>query len=411
MTGDNVNGDSDEGAVPQPSQRAAYVESLESLDASLDRVVMASDVDRQTPHSLRDIVDTFGSWEAALEAADIDVRAQIRDELARLHAELGHPPSPDEVNEHGYISATMVANYFDSFDAALDQAVDPAGGPARIESLVEDSRRALAGAVTLSRATVVSARATYGRLSTGITSQADSLRTTASERLSRVGGRLTGALRSANQVDHERRQFLKYATLSVTLAATTSSSDLLFGNDKLNIGLQQFGYGGTPLENNSGSSGSDGSDTDSGSSIGTSTPAPVTTDTPVSAGGTQTSDSETDTQTTPIPDASGTTDSPTDGADTDSTSTDASGTTDSPTDGADTDSTSAGSGETNDSPTDGADTDSTSPESGETTDSPTDGADTDSTSADSPTPIDRYDDLQDVTQNYGEEGYGGYATS
>jgi len=53
----------------------------------------------------------FGSWDEALEAAGIDKRERLLEELRRVRDELGQLPKTTEMNHHGRVSAGMYANF------------------------------------------------------------------------------------------------------------------------------------------------------------------------------------------------------------------------------------------------------------------------------------------------------------
>jgi hypothetical protein len=333
-SGDSPTGDGSD--APGRSGADEYIAAIQSVDASLDRVVMANDIDRETDKRLADVVETFGSWDGALEAAGIDVQEQICEELLRLNRELGHPPSPQDVNEHGHVSATMVRKQFESFESAVERATARPQSRSRRELFDGRCRQGLAAVVTLWRATRISARAVSERVRNDLES-------------------VTHDVRPTDRLGRDRRKFLKYATLSLSLAAASSSSDGLFESDTFPAGTDDFGYGGTPLndttQRDSGGSGStDRNDTPSEGSV-TDGKEPSTAE---SGGMSRLSNSDKETETSQAGAAG------------------ANGVTEAGT-------------ESGDTPTD--------------------------TETESPSEADRYADVQETSQDYGEQGYGGVATT
>ncbi|WP_232700840.1 homing endonuclease associated repeat-containing protein [Halobacterium wangiae] len=72
----------------------------------------------------------FGSWQDALEAAGYEPRPpqtaatkqELLEELQRLANEIGHPPSVSEMNVEGVYWASTYKNHFDSWANALEAA-------------------------------------------------------------------------------------------------------------------------------------------------------------------------------------------------------------------------------------------------------------------------------------------------
>lgn len=112
------------GSLPRSDPtRQDYVEAIQLVAESRDTVVKATDVSDQTPYSVNDITHEFGSWEVALEAAEVDNKTRLLNELRRVADKLEHPPSTAEMNEHGHVSATFYSNYFASFTEAKEKAL------------------------------------------------------------------------------------------------------------------------------------------------------------------------------------------------------------------------------------------------------------------------------------------------
>lgn len=173
--------------------------------------------------------------------------------------------------------------------------------------------------------------------------------------------------RVETDTDVDRRAFLKAAGVSVTGAFGVSSGSSLYGESQgPQVHRQSYGYGGVPLNVTAGS-------LDSGGTASTATPT-----------GTLETVTQTPTPTAPTP-----TPTPT------------------PTE-TETDSGSSGSsgGSSDDSTTEATETTTETTETTTTTTETT----TSSDNADSTTPtsVDRYnDEFEEVSQGYGEQGYGG----
>ncbi|MBX0286455.1 homing endonuclease associated repeat-containing protein [Haloarcula salinisoli] len=439
------------GQTSHSGLQAEYIGVIRRVDESLDRVITAADIERETQYNIAHITETFGGWHAALEAAGIEIESQVRLEIARLYRELGHPPSPAEMNEHGYLSSTMVANTFDSYDQAVEQVVSTSDPTPYRDGLASHTARIVPAGTLLADYTdrLPAPAAVTERTGTALRRTRDSstrVIETVATRVSEIDspsalsgaallpdaptrsvqtvlpdtGESFGRLReTATDVSQERRDFLKYAGLSVTIAAGTSSSDVLFGSDSDPEYALSFGYGGIPL----GSSGQSDGDSQAGAPAPQPTTTAEQTQTPADTQTPVTERTPTPTATTtPTPDDSTAGDNST-GSDSGTTSgtsdTDTTTDSDTSTSSGSTDSGSGSGGDTGDSDSgSGGDTgDSGSGSGGDTGDSDSgsgdDTGDSDSGSGDDTTSTEpnRYNaDFNTAEQGYGEQGYGG-ATS
>lgn len=293
-------------------QRSEYIRAIQDVDASLDRIVTASDIEQETGYTVVEIAETFGSWRSALDAAGIDVRSQIRLEIARLYRKLGHPPSPAEMNEHGHLSATFIENTFESYDEAIAQVVqETAADRSRFSWLTHkigagtNYTGRLAGQ---GRAFLTAILARLRRLLGGVTIRLSNI--TSASVLPERSGQLVIRIKQVSRqwiiaiptrawnrlrsdtptVDQERRNLLKYAGTSLTLSVVVSSSDSLYGPDRTGVKIV-YGYGGIPATSNtdtdqdeqSGAMVSTPNETQSPSAgeVTTLTPTPVPTSTTV----------------------------------------------------------------------------------------------------------------------------------
>ena len=89
------------------------------------------DVTERGDHAVSTYVDRFGSWYAALEAADFEpstsqgvTTAELLAELRRLRDERGTKPTTTIVRDHGVYSVPTYYNRFDSWGDALDAAFE-----------------------------------------------------------------------------------------------------------------------------------------------------------------------------------------------------------------------------------------------------------------------------------------------
>lgn len=79
-------------------------------------------------YSTRPFIDRFGSWNAALREAGLDInRAEWADEeiidvLTNTAEELGHTPTYDWINDNGPFSTGLLEGRFETFNQALEAA-------------------------------------------------------------------------------------------------------------------------------------------------------------------------------------------------------------------------------------------------------------------------------------------------
>ncbi|MFC6720288.1 homing endonuclease associated repeat-containing protein [Natrialbaceae archaeon GCM10025896] len=120
--------ESDSGMDTDELTKADYIEAIKEYADSTDQVVKSTDVSEQSPYSVQEMVQAFGTWQEALDEADVDNDRRLLQELRRVTDKLGHKPSTTEMNKHGHVSATMYADYFGTYTDAVSEAFSTEGG-------------------------------------------------------------------------------------------------------------------------------------------------------------------------------------------------------------------------------------------------------------------------------------------
>jgi len=119
---DEPHGQPDDSATsPTPDSgpsRQALIDEIQRLDDGENLVPYASEMDSDGAYKSYDCLQEFGSWDEALEAAGIDKRERLLEELRRVRDELGHMPKTTEMNHHGRVSAGMYSNFIGSWTEA-----------------------------------------------------------------------------------------------------------------------------------------------------------------------------------------------------------------------------------------------------------------------------------------------------
>lgn len=107
----------------------ALISHLRDLADDLGRVPTTADMDERGMCAANTYKRRFGSWNAALRAADLEVNRErdiddvdLLHEIARLAGELGRPPIAEEMAERGRYSLTSYRNRFGSWGEALASA-------------------------------------------------------------------------------------------------------------------------------------------------------------------------------------------------------------------------------------------------------------------------------------------------
>jgi Predicted transcriptional regulators len=110
---------------------------LQPLHDRLNRIPKPSELPEDSKYSPHDFYTEFGSWDEALEAAGIDEKQALLDELNRVGGKLGHVSKNSEISAHGKYSYSTYSSYFGSWDEALQQS----GFEGRSRTRCESSER------------------------------------------------------------------------------------------------------------------------------------------------------------------------------------------------------------------------------------------------------------------------------
>lgn len=109
-----------------------YLEDLRAFAEELGRTPTRREMNEDGPHSSMPYYNRWGSWNAALEAADLELnhrqvtREELLEELRRLADEYGEPVRYDDVAEHGKYGPRTYYREFDTwFDAREAAGLNP----------------------------------------------------------------------------------------------------------------------------------------------------------------------------------------------------------------------------------------------------------------------------------------------
>jgi hypothetical protein len=110
-------------------QREELLTELRRLATDLDRGPTPDELDEKSSYTLADYREEFGSWANALAVADIEQPAgrkipseSLRAELRRLAEELDKVPTGQEMVSHGHHGINTYKNRFGSWNEALEAA-------------------------------------------------------------------------------------------------------------------------------------------------------------------------------------------------------------------------------------------------------------------------------------------------
>jgi len=107
---------------PSKETKAAVLESLQELTASQKQIPTMSEFVDETDWGYKHIEQSFSSWKEAIEAAGIDYKASLATELQNVANQVGHRPTPEEMNEVGRYSSGMYEWVFESWEEAISTA-------------------------------------------------------------------------------------------------------------------------------------------------------------------------------------------------------------------------------------------------------------------------------------------------
>jgi len=117
--GPDANDESKE--APSKDELIQEIQRLE--DEYGEEVINSTYVSDHGEYPVSSYTNVFGSWEAALEAADIDKRDILLNDLAVVWKTLGREPTTTDLNQHGTFSSGLHTSYFESWSDAKEQCV------------------------------------------------------------------------------------------------------------------------------------------------------------------------------------------------------------------------------------------------------------------------------------------------
>jgi len=112
--------------IPAGPTRDELINELQRLNESYD-VIKARDLPDDSEYTVSDLIQEFGSWEGALEGADIDRSLRFRSDLLRVAEDIGELPDKFQYTKHGQYSHTDIVDEFGTWVqalAAVEEVVD-----------------------------------------------------------------------------------------------------------------------------------------------------------------------------------------------------------------------------------------------------------------------------------------------
>lgn len=136
--------------MPARISREELLSELHRLTDMLGETPTVSDMKEQGEYSERPYTDRFGSWNEALEVADLSLNKQqnisrgaLLDELRQLADDVDRSPRISDMNDHGQYSSQVYMKRFDSWNEALNDAGLTPNQPEKADkdSLMEELKR------------------------------------------------------------------------------------------------------------------------------------------------------------------------------------------------------------------------------------------------------------------------------
>jgi hypothetical protein len=98
------------------------IDEIRRRSSELGRMPRAEEVVNHVSWEHHDVLSHFDSWDEALEAAGIDKRQELIDDLKQTSREVDGRPSLRDKNQHGEFSGSMYYDVFESWGDALEAA-------------------------------------------------------------------------------------------------------------------------------------------------------------------------------------------------------------------------------------------------------------------------------------------------
>jgi hypothetical protein len=106
----------------EPPTRDELIEELTHLDETVEIYPLTTDLREDGKYTQHDYITEFGSWEDALSAANINKKQRLIDEIHRVNDIVDEKLNTTDMNEYSNYSSGTYSTTFGSWDAALEAA-------------------------------------------------------------------------------------------------------------------------------------------------------------------------------------------------------------------------------------------------------------------------------------------------
>ena len=130
----------DDGSGKGVPTRDNLINDLQDIYSRIDALPLQSDINEEGNYSSWEYTYEFGSLENAYEAADINIKQELLDEIERVADELEKKPKLSDVTEHGRFSRQRYKNHFRSWSRALEKAEISVNSSSSQEEMNEGKR-------------------------------------------------------------------------------------------------------------------------------------------------------------------------------------------------------------------------------------------------------------------------------
>lgn len=117
-----ANGSKDELTSPDTPSASDLIDELQLLDDDTEGYPLTTYLREEGNYKPHKYYNEFGSWEEALEAADIDKEQRLIEDIQSVAEIVGKPPTTSDMDEHGVHSSGVHSTHFDSWSTALELA-------------------------------------------------------------------------------------------------------------------------------------------------------------------------------------------------------------------------------------------------------------------------------------------------
>lgn len=119
---DEKSSNSADSKLEDTGERDHLITTLSELDSEVNKIPGKSEIEKHTEYSVHNYVSEFGDLDTALKAAGINKKERLLNVIEELAEDLERTPNTVDIDEHTPYWGSVYATTFGSWDEALEQA-------------------------------------------------------------------------------------------------------------------------------------------------------------------------------------------------------------------------------------------------------------------------------------------------